>query len=83
MIADGQGGVRAPWIGERIVQPQLAKTLNRLVTKGLAEYQQGALGREVAQAVERAGGMLRTDDIREYEIKWRLVCWLQPEVIRS
>jgi gamma-glutamyltranspeptidase/glutathione hydrolase len=49
--------------GDVIVQPALAKTLRRIADGGADEFYRGALAREIASAVQAAGGLMTADDL--------------------
>lgn len=57
--------------GERLVQPDHARTLRRIARAGPAVLYGGALGREVAGHVRAAGGYLAFEDLDTYATHWR------------
>jgi gamma-glutamyltranspeptidase/glutathione hydrolase len=66
--ADGQ-----PYgVGERLVQPGLAKTLRRLANGGAEVFYRGELAAELAAALEAGGSPLRAEDFAEHRADWQL-----------
>lgn len=55
-----------PVEGERRSQPELASVLARLRNAGAADFYQGALGRQIAADIARAGGSITADELRSY-----------------
>jgi gamma-glutamyltranspeptidase/glutathione hydrolase len=56
--------------GAVVRRPEIADTLRRLAQAGGADLYTGELAREVAAAVEAAGGLLRENDLRAYRPEW-------------
>jgi gamma-glutamyltranspeptidase / glutathione hydrolase len=56
--------------GEVFVQPELAKTLERLVANP-DEFYRGSMARELAAFVQKGGGLITVDDLAHYEVKER------------
>ncbi len=54
--------------GDRLVQPELARTLGTLALKGPAALYEGDLGRELCDFVASRGGCVTTADLREYRV---------------
>jgi gamma-glutamyltranspeptidase / glutathione hydrolase len=54
--------------GDRLVQPDLARTLELLRDAGARELYGGELGRAVAAHVRRLGGLLTERDLAEYRV---------------
>ena len=50
--------------------PELASTLDRLARAGASDFYTGALGAEIAAAVEAGGGLLRQSDLAGYRAEW-------------
>jgi gamma-glutamyltranspeptidase / glutathione hydrolase len=66
----GQAGNNLPLIGDRFLQPELAKTL-RAVTKHGARYMYtGGWGQEFVTIVQREGGKVTLDDMARYRVTW-------------
>lgn len=58
-------------VGDRIQSVNLAALLTSLRVKGPGEFYNGALGADIANAVEAAGGTLTADDMRGYRPEWK------------
>jgi gamma-glutamyltranspeptidase/glutathione hydrolase len=56
--------------GTTVCRPEVADTLRRLARAGAADLYTGELAREIAAAVEAAGGLLRQDDLGSYRPEW-------------
>jgi gamma-glutamyltranspeptidase/glutathione hydrolase len=56
--------------GETFVQPDLARTLERIAAKP-DDFYHGALARELAAAMQKGGGLITSDDLAHYEVKER------------
>jgi gamma-glutamyltranspeptidase/glutathione hydrolase len=52
-------------LGNRVVQPDLAKTLQQLAAEGWETFYRGDLARRIVAGIE--GGILTTDDLANYE----------------
>ncbi|MBI2469234.1 MAG: gamma-glutamyltransferase [Candidatus Rokubacteria bacterium] len=61
---------RPPAAGARLVQPRLARTLERLARDGGRAFYEGAVGAELACACEAAGSPLRAADLAAYHARW-------------
>lgn len=72
VLADpGLRGVFAPGDrplrrGEKLLQPRLAETLERIATDGVGEFYEGALARRLVEALRAHGSALDTDDFATY-----------------
>jgi gamma-glutamyltranspeptidase/glutathione hydrolase len=62
------GGLRA---GERFRQPDLARTLERIATRGAAGFYRGRTARLIAQEMKRGHGLIDMADLRGYRALWR------------
>lgn len=58
-------------VGDRIRSVNLGALLTSLRVKGPGEFYNGALGAQIAKAVENAGGTLTADDMRSYKPEWK------------
>jgi len=58
-------------VGDRIRPVNLAALLTSLRVKGPGEFYNGALGADIANAVQAAGGTLTADDMRSYRPQWK------------
>ena len=63
-----EGG--APDIGDRLVQPDLAHTLERLAADGPGAMYGGWLGERLAGCLGEHGGLLTLDDLRDHRADW-------------
>jgi gamma-glutamyltranspeptidase/glutathione hydrolase len=54
-------------LGDRLVQPDLARSLRKIATKGADEFYHGNLGQHIAKQIGLAGGWIRMDDLEEYQ----------------
>jgi len=84
MFADGQArlaphaasaavylpGGRAPRAGERVRQPDLARSYRQLADLGADALYRGELGRRLVAAIQAAGGWLSEDDLAAAEPTW-------------
>ncbi len=61
---------RAPHAGERFQNPEFASTLKLLAEKGVDEFYDGDIARQIAECVQAAGGVLTQDDLRNYAAEW-------------
>ena len=58
------GAVLAP--GDRLVQPDLANTLQAVAKDGPRAFYEGAIAQKLAAAVQAAGGVMTADDLKAY-----------------
>ncbi|HEY5041137.1 MAG TPA: gamma-glutamyltransferase [Verrucomicrobiae bacterium] len=58
------GGLWQP--GERLIQPDLARTLQLLADSGPEVFYQGAIAEEIIAEMERGGGFITTNDLANY-----------------
>lgn len=56
--------------GTPLVQPELARTLELLATKGREVFYQGELGARVCSALQTAGGLLSEEDLQGKHAEW-------------
>lgn len=52
--------------GERLVQPELGRTLTRMAKKGASEFYQGETARRLAETMAANGGLITLEDLRNY-----------------
>lgn len=57
--------------GERLVQPDLAKTLQAIADGGPRAFYEGPIAETMAREVQKAGGIWKTADLAKYQAKWR------------
>jgi gamma-glutamyltranspeptidase/glutathione hydrolase len=62
-------GGRAPGLGERLVQPDLARTLRDLASEGPDLFYAGRVGQAIARRLE-AQGFLTADDLAAHTGEW-------------
>lgn len=62
---------RIPAPGERLVQPDLARTLQSLAAQGRDGFYDGAVGQQLRAGVFRDGGIWTRDDLRRYRVAQR------------
>lgn len=56
--------------GEILRQPALAGALERLRDLGPDGFYRGEVARDIADSVQAAGGVITTDDMAAYEVRW-------------
>ena len=61
---------KAPPVGHRLVQPELAESLRAFAKHGSDAFYHGPLGEAFAAEVERGGGIVTMDDIEAYEARY-------------
>ncbi|MFT3683912.1 MAG: gamma-glutamyltransferase [Phycisphaerales bacterium] len=59
----GAGTLR---VGDRVVNPMQAQTLEKIATEGAAAFYQGEIADAIALAVQHSGGVLTREDLAEY-----------------
>lgn len=59
---------RAPLEGERIAQPELAQTLERIAQSGAPGFYEGPTAAALVQGVRAANGIWDADDLRAYRV---------------
>ena len=57
--------------GTKLVQSELAATLERIAAKGASAFYDGDLAKKLVESVRAAGGMLSYRDLRDYKPIWR------------
>jgi gamma-glutamyltranspeptidase/glutathione hydrolase len=63
-------GGRAPRPGEIFCNPEFAATLRTVAEAGVDAFYEGEIGRQIAQTVQEAGGVLAQEDLRRYRAEW-------------
>jgi len=61
---------RAPRAGEVFRNPGLARTLREVADDGKKGFYQGRVARDVARAVQAAGGVMSTEDLARHTSTW-------------
>ena len=57
--------------GERLQQPQLARTLRLIAQQGPRAFYRGSVARAVVAASDRNGGLLTLQDFAAYNVRWQ------------
>jgi gamma-glutamyltranspeptidase / glutathione hydrolase len=60
-------GGAVPHRGERLRQPQLAVTLRAIAAGGPRAFYTGRIAADIAAAIDRAGGIMRKQDLADYK----------------
>jgi gamma-glutamyltranspeptidase/glutathione hydrolase len=68
---NAQGELDVPEVGTMLVQADLARTLETLTKRGASAFYAGPLGKAVAAAVQKGGGVLSAEDIAGFKTRWR------------
>ena len=55
----------------KLVQPELAATLDRIAVGGAADFYKGELAKRIVNGIRAHGGIIAFRDLREYEPVWR------------
>jgi gamma-glutamyltranspeptidase/glutathione hydrolase len=63
-------GGRAPQAGERWASPAHAQTLRKLAERGIRDFYEGELARQIASFAQASGGLLRADDLAAHRSQW-------------
>jgi gamma-glutamyltranspeptidase/glutathione hydrolase len=63
----GRGGTRLV-AGDRLVQPELAQTLELLAAEGASTFYDGELARSLVRHVREHGGTITEEDLRSYRV---------------
>lgn len=64
-------GNRAPREGERLVQADLARSLELIARKGArAGFYEGAIAEQLCQSIQKQESPLRADDFADYHAEW-------------
>jgi len=61
---------RAPRLGERFFQPQLAQTFEEIARGGAESFYRGALAARIVAALAREGAYLTLDDLANHQSEW-------------
>jgi gamma-glutamyltranspeptidase/glutathione hydrolase len=60
-------GGEPPKEGDRLIQPDLADTLQAIADKGPRAFYTGRIAEQIADAVRQAGGIMTADDLAHYK----------------
>ena len=61
--------------GERLEQPDLARTLRLIANKGSAGFYQGEVAQSIVQAAQLADGSMTLQDLADYQVRLRTPVW--------
>jgi gamma-glutamyltranspeptidase / glutathione hydrolase len=64
------GAAGSPKVGDRFMQPELAKTLRGVASEGAQYMYTGPWGQQFVAAVQRNGGKATLEDMRNYHADW-------------
>ncbi|MEX2466890.1 MAG: gamma-glutamyltransferase [Gemmatimonadota bacterium] len=64
---DGQ----PPTVGDTLRQPDLARTLGRIMEEGTDGFYRGETADLIVAEMERGGGIITHEDLEAYEVAWR------------
>jgi len=67
LMEDGQ----IPQVGDTFRQPELASTLERIRDRGAAGFYEGETADLIVAEMERGGGIISHEDLRQYDVAWR------------
>jgi gamma-glutamyltranspeptidase/glutathione hydrolase len=62
---------RAPRVGDRLVQPDLADTLRRIAREGKDGFYGGRTAELIEVEMQRGGGIMTREDLARYDAVWR------------
>ena len=63
----GKDGGQAAWVaGDRLLQPDLARTLRQIADGGPAAFYRGSIAELIVAEMEQGGGLIGTDDLAGY-----------------
>lgn len=57
-------------VGDRVHNPDLARTLKRIAAEGPPVFYTGEIAERIAEDFERHGGLLSYEDLKEYRTTW-------------
>lgn len=63
-------GGQAPRAGQIFRNPEFAATLQRIAAEGVDVFYEGDIARQIAEAVQEAGGVLKESDLAQYAAEW-------------
>jgi gamma-glutamyltranspeptidase/glutathione hydrolase len=64
-------GGRAPRVGDRLIQHDLAETLRRIARNGKDGFYRGRTAELTTEEMRRGGGIMSMQDLADYEAVWR------------
>lgn len=57
--------------GDLLIQPELAKTLKHIQSKGRDGFYKGEVADQIVLEMKRSGGLITKEDLANYQSKWR------------
>lgn len=57
--------------GDSLIQPSLAATLKEIKAKGKSGFYEGWVADSIVAEMQAGGGLITSEDLRQYESKWR------------
>ncbi len=64
--------IKDRWLkGDILIQPQLAKTLKLIAKHGPKAFYEGKVAQAIVDKVARSGGIIKPEDLKNYEAKFR------------
>ncbi len=57
--------------GDTLAQPQLVPALTMFRDRKLKGFYEGSVAKDIVQSVVKAGGVISTDDLKNYKVIWR------------
>lgn len=57
--------------GDILIQKDLARTLRILQKEGESAFYQGEIAKAMVRDIQKGGGILTLQDLKDYEVKWR------------
>jgi len=70
LIPDGNGGRRAPWVGEVFANPELAESLKLIAAGGRDAYYKGPIAEKIVALSDKAGGLFSKADFENHKSEW-------------
>lgn len=68
----GKEGGRGAWVtGDRLSQPDLARTLQRIADEGPDAFYNGSIAEQIVAEMKAGQGLIVADDLKNYQAKWR------------
>jgi gamma-glutamyltranspeptidase/glutathione hydrolase len=64
-------GGRLPVVGQRFMQPALARTLKAIAARGARGFYAGEVAQAIADAQKKDGGLITLQDLKDYHPAWR------------
>jgi len=68
---DTSGQANAPAVNTLLTQPDLARTLTGIATRGDKAFYEGKVAQAIEESVKASGGVLTREDLSSYKVRWR------------